>query len=182
MLARVNARNNPITYDEVLRFDINLQQHMRRLHQLPGSQYTLLVFDMFFLRSLMVLHRRHALDKEAPSLYPESYRQSLQASLAVSRHHVGLYDMSGNLVLLGRPYMLDSFAPVFTSCIYLLQGDSEWPPPVATSEYVSLSPDTAVRILRSSLDLLAKEQSSSLCFRTGYSLLHAVFQLVPRSD
>jgi hypothetical protein len=178
ILARVNARNNPIAYGEVLRFDADIRQHMQQLVDHPGSQQTRFGFDMFYLRTLLVLHRRHALDKHAPSLYPESYRKSLDASLAVGRYHISLLLVSNNLALASRPYMLDFFAAAFTSCIHLLQRDEHLSGLAATFEYTSSSSHIVLRDLQSSVILLAKERETSLCFQTGYKLLQAVFQLV----
>ena len=42
-----------------------------------------IALDIFFRRVILVLHRRHALEPDAPSRYPVSYWSSLECSLAL---------------------------------------------------------------------------------------------------
>lgn len=176
ILARVNARTDPITYDEVMLFDTQLDQHIHPLSsQIPSTHPACLSSTMFLSRAVLVLHRRHALDNEAPSQYPASYRKSLEASLAVSRRHVALCGSSSQLDLIGRPYMLDFFAAAFTACIHLFRRDARGS--LLGHGYETPLRETVVHVVESSLRLLARERDTSLCFRTGYTLLHAVYQL-----
>lgn len=181
-LARINSSIDVMTYDEVLQYDLEVRQSMRHAAAVGGSDILSTTVDIFFRRVLLVLHRRHALDPEAPTLYPTSYWSSLECSLALIIHQRELSDdlcSPHDVHLIGRPFMLDFFAAALTTCIHLLRTDA----PLAatlTSEGTIPPRQTIMNTLRSCLDLFAKEQHRSVCFRSGYHMLSAVYGLIPR--
>lgn len=181
-LNRVNSYSDQVTYDEVLQYDLELRQLMRQQAHLPGNKILRVTVDVFFRRVLLVLHRRHALDSDAPVLYSTSYWSSLECSLALIMHHRELsepLDPSQKLHLIGRLYMLDFFASALTTCIHLLRSDA----PLAATlipEGTILPRQTMLSTLVSCLELFSIEQNKSLCFRTGYRLLKAVFETIPK--
>lgn len=179
-LSRINSNFDQISFDEVLQYDLELRQTMCHVAVLEGHEILRLTLDIFFRRVLMVLHRSHAMDIQAPVLYPTSYWSSLECSLAVLFHH---HELSQNtypqhIDLVGRPFMLDFFAAALTTCVHLLRTDA----PLAatlTSEGMIPPRQTILDTLSNCLVILSKEQNMSLCFRTGFGLLSAIFAQIP---
>ena len=147
---------------------------MRQTSDLPGNEHLRLTLDVFFRRALSVLHGHYALAHNAAVIYPVSYWSSLDCNLAMMRHHQSLSssssEQSSDLGLVAQPYMLDFFAAALTTCVHLLSMS----PPTDI-----LLPDrpTISRSLENCVKLIEREESKSLCFRTGYHLLSAVFDL-----
>jgi hypothetical protein len=180
-LSRLNSPLGPITYDEILYYNSEIRLSMQRLGGLEGPSLLRLTLDIFFRRSLMVLHRQKALDDDAPNAYPTSYWSSLECSLAILVHHRSLSDVgepSDNVALTKRPFMLDFFAAAMTASIHLLRYDA---PLAATLSPDSLIPPrkTIVDTLLTCREIMSKEKDVSVCFRTGYHLLNEVLSLVP---
>lgn len=181
-LARINSYTDQVTYDEVVEYDLEIRQFVRRFSELPGNNILHLTLDIFFRRALLVLHRRYAMDPEAPFLYPTSYWSSLECSLALIGHQRALAESPNhdpNLDVVGRPYMLDFFAAALTTCIQLLRRDAPLSTTLACEEAVPPR-QMILSTLTSSVEILSREQSKSLCFRTGYRILTAVFELIPK--
>jgi hypothetical protein len=183
-LARLNSSIDQISYDEVLQYDLEIRQIMRCVAGLEGHPVLLLTLDVFFRRVLGVLHRHHALDIDAPALYPTSYWSSLECSLAILFHHRELAEetcLAQNVDLVGRPFMLDFFAAALTTCVHLLRTDAPLDATL-TSEGTMPPRKTILDTLSNCLDILSREQNQSLCFRTGYRLLNAIFPLIPSTS
>jgi hypothetical protein len=181
-LARMNSSIDQISYDEVLQYDLEIRQIMRHINSLEQHPILFLSLDIFFRRVLGVLHRHHSLDIDAPTLYPTSYWSSLECSLAILFHHRELAQENHLLVenvdMVGRPFMLDFFAAALTTCVHLLRTDA----PLDTtlnSEILMPPRQTILDTLSNCLEILSREQNQSLCFRTGYRLLSAIFPLIP---
>jgi hypothetical protein len=173
-LARINSQIDQITYEEAIQYDLELRQLMRQTSDLPGNEHLRLTLDVFFRRALSVLHGHYALAHNAAVIYPVSYWSSFDCNLAMMRHHQSLSssssEQSSDLGLVAQPYMLDFFAAALTTCVHLLSTS----PPTDI-----LLPDrpTISRSLENCVKLIGREESKSLCFRTGYHLLSAVFDL-----
>ncbi|KAF2269446.1 hypothetical protein CC78DRAFT_487067 [Lojkania enalia] len=180
-LARINYSTDDIGYDEVLQYDIEIRQLMRRIAVVDGNDLLRRTLDIFFRRVLMVLHRQKALHPDAPTSFPTSYWSSLECSLALLVHHQSFTDQIGlqnNKDLVGRPFMLDFFAAALTSCIHLMRQDA---PLAAThlSECMIPPRQTILDTLLSCRDIFSREESQSVCIRTGCRLLKAVLEVVP---
>ncbi|KAH7353134.1 hypothetical protein BKA66DRAFT_553815 [Pyrenochaeta sp. MPI-SDFR-AT-0127] len=180
-LARINSSTDQVKYDEVIEYDLEIRRLVRQFVDLPGSNVLHLTFDIYFRRSLLVLHRRYAMDPDAPFLYSTSYWSSLECSLALIGHQRILSETSSqypNIEFIGRPYMLDFFGAALTTCIHLLRSDTPLSTTIIHEEAVPPR-QTILSTLKSCVDIIAREQSKSLCFRTGYRILTAVFELLP---
>jgi hypothetical protein len=183
-LARMNSSIDQISYDEVIQYDLEIRQIMRRVAGLEGNPILLLTLDIFFRRVLGVLHRHNALDIDAPVLYSTSYWSSLECSLAILFHHRELADETcspPNVDLIGRPFMLDFFAAALTTCVHLLRTDAPLDATL-TSEGTMPPRQTILDTLSNCLDILSREQNQSVCFRTGYHLLKAIFPLISNTS
>jgi hypothetical protein len=186
-LARINSNVNSVTYEDVLQYDNELRHLMSLFAPLPGLDAIRLALDLFFRRALSVLHGRHALGTSAPHLYPRSYFTSLECNLAMLAHHRNMAESPeqiSDITLIVRPYMLDFFAAALTTCVHLLGHDAS----AATAYELDLSVldttvlprQTMLNSLSDSVELFGKAESKSLCFRTGYGLLSAVYGLIYR--
>jgi hypothetical protein len=184
VLSRINSRINPITYEEAVQHETELRQLMQQFTLLPGPESIRLSLDLFFRRALCFLHGRFALDLEAPSLYPVSYLSSLNCNLTMMLHHQNTMEspeQPSDTALIATPYTLDFFASALTTCVHLLGPDVSLVN-LASATFISdamiPSRQTILHTLNSSVELFGRDQSKSLCFRTGSRLLHAVYALV----
>jgi hypothetical protein len=122
------------------------------------------------------------LDIDAPALYPTSYWSSLECSLAILFHHRELAQenhlLIQNIDMIGRPFMLDFFAAALTTCVHLLRTDALLDTTL-NSEILMPPRQTILDTLSNCLEILSREQNQSVCFRTGYRLLSAIFPLIP---
>ena len=171
-LARINSQNDQVTYAEARQYNLEIRQMMCQISDLPGSDNLRLTLDLFVCRALSILHGQFALACDARSLYPVSYLSFLDTNLAMMRHHQHISLMprqSMDLALVAQPYMLDFFAAALSTCVLLLATDS------------SLDYAATLCILRGCVELIGKEESRSLCFRTGYHLLSSVFDLTNKT-
>ncbi|CAG5159721.1 uncharacterized protein ALTATR162_LOCUS5660 [Alternaria atra] len=175
-LVRINSQLDQITYEEAMQYDLELRQLMRQTSGLPGNEHLRSTLDVFFRRALSVLHGHYALARDAALIHPVSYWSSLECNFAMMRHHqnLGLSPEQGSdLRLVAQPYMLDFLAAALTACVHLL---STAPP----ANYPLPDRQTILGTLKDCVELIGKEESKSLCFRTGYHLLSAVFDLTCR--
>jgi hypothetical protein len=175
-LVRINSQLDQITYEEAMQYDLELRQLMRQTSGLPGNEHLRSTLDVFFRRALSVLHGHYALARDAALIHPVSYWSSLECNFAMMRHHqnLGLSPEQGSdLRLVAQPYMLDFLAAALTACVHLL---STAPP----ANYPLPDRQTILGTLKDGVELIGKEESKSLCFRTGYHLLSAVFDLTCR--
>ncbi|KJK86930.1 hypothetical protein H633G_09204 [Metarhizium anisopliae BRIP 53284] len=172
IISRVNADTNLPSYAEILEYSSQVRQCMSILDRVQGPRTLRMTLDMFFRRVLLVLHRRHALDVDAPSKYPVSYWASLECSLALLVHQRDLYDQDKaprGADLLVRLYMLDVFAAGMTATIHLLRKDA----PLA-SGFAIPPRQTIVETLQACTELWANETIQSPCFKMGHALLDRV--------
>lgn len=171
-LSRINSQHDQITYDEARQYNLEIRQMMCQTSDLPGSDNLRLTLDLFVCRALSILHGQFALAYDARSIYPVSYLSFVDTNLAMMRHHQHLSltpGQSTDLALVAQPYMLDFFAAALSTCVQLLSTDSPF-------DYAA-----TLCILRNCVELIGKEESKSLCFRTGYHLLSSVFDLTNRT-
>jgi hypothetical protein len=177
-LSHINSHNDPVTYEEAVQHEAELRRLMQQYTQLPGPECVRLSLDLFFRRALSVLHGRFALDADAPSLYPVSYWSSLDCNLAMMLHHQKLAEspaQASEILFIARPYMLDFFAAALTTCAHVLHDESQ----ITMMSDVAVPPQqTVLDILGNCVELFGREESRSLCFRTGYRLLSAVYGLL----
>jgi len=172
VLSRINSAHDQITYDEAAQYELEIRQLMRQTSELPGNENLRLALDLFLRRALSVLHGQYAIAYDAQCLYPVSYLSFLECNLATMGHHQLFLSLPGqgtDLALVAQPYMLDFFAAALSTCVQLL---APVPPPDCAR---------VLSTLRSCVELIGKEESRSLCFRTGYHLLSAVFDLTDRT-
>jgi hypothetical protein len=186
-LSRINSNIIPITYEEVVKHDAELRRLMQQITQLPGSESVRVSLDLFFCRALSVLHGRFALDADALSSYPVSYWSSIDCNLAMMAHHRNMAESPEkipDIAFIARPYMLDFFAAALTTCVHLLGHDPSLipiPSFAPSVEAAGLPPrQTISRALNNCVELFERDESRSLCFRTGYHLLGAIHHLVSK--
>ena len=173
ILARINAADEGPGYEEVLQLSAQVRQLMSVLDRVQGPVVLRVTLDMFFRRVLLVLHRRHALQVEAPTLFPVSYWASLECSLALLVHLRELCDEENNSArrvhILCRVHMLDIFAAALTASIHMLRSDA----PLAAG--FAIPPrQTIFQSLEACKELWAMEREVSPCFRLGHKLLNEV--------
>ncbi|KAG8410916.1 hypothetical protein J3458_016482 [Metarhizium acridum] len=172
IMSRVNADTNLPSYEEILEYSSQVRQCMGILDRVQGPRTLRMTLDMFFRRVLLVLHRRHALEVDAPSKYPVSYWASLECSLALLVHQHDLCDQDQaprGADLLFRLYMLDVFAAGMTATIHLLRKDA----PLA-SGFAIPPRQTILETLQACTELWANETIQSPCFRIGHALLDRI--------
>ncbi|KAF2193840.1 N-terminal binuclear Zn cluster-containing protein [Zopfia rhizophila CBS 207.26] len=179
VLSRVNCSPNPMSYEEVMEYNLEVRQLMSHLASIEGNDLLRLTLDIFFRRVLLVLHRRHALHPDAPTVFPISYWSSLECSLALLVHHRELTDeprLPQNLDLIAHFFMLDFFSAALTASIHLLRSDA---PLSATMEWLIPPRQTILDTLKSCQDLWVKEKDKNLMhkYRREYSKLH-----IPKID
>ncbi|OAQ65466.1 C6 transcription factor [Pochonia chlamydosporia 170] len=174
IISRVNASTTLPSYEEILEYSTQIRQCMSLLDRAQGPQALRITLDMFFRRVLLVLHRRHALEADAPTKYPVSYWASLECSLALLVHQHDLYDEEQapeGTDLLFRLYMLDVFAAAVTATIHLLRKDA----PLAAG--FAIPPrQTILETLQACTDLWANETIQSPCFKIGHALLNRIVE------
>lgn len=172
IISRVNAHEDRPSYEEILQFSSQIRQCMNILDRVQGPHTLRMTLDIFFRRVLLVLHRRHALEADAPSKYPVSYWASLECSLALLVHQRDLYDSEHapkGLDFLVRLYMLDVFAAAVTAAIHLLRRDA----PLAAG--FAIPPrQTILETLQACMQLWAVETNTSPCFRIGHMVLEKI--------
>ncbi|UNI19535.1 hypothetical protein JDV02_005715 [Purpureocillium takamizusanense] len=95
VVTRVNSAVDRPSYEEIIEHSAKVRQLMGILERVRGPEVTpalRIAIDVFFRRVLLVLHRRHALEPDAPARYPISYWASLECSLALLVQHRELCD------------------------------------------------------------------------------------------
>lgn len=176
IISRVNAHVDRPSYEEILEYSSQVRQCMSILDRVQGPHTLRMTLDMFFRRVLLVLHRRHALESDAPSKYPVSYWASLECSLALLVHQHDLYDSEHapkGMDFLVRLYMLDVFAAAVTATIHLLRKDA----PLAAG--FAIPPrQTILETLQACTQLWASETVKSPCFRIGHTMLEKIVEAV----
>lgn len=174
IISRVNTDNDRPSYEEILEYSSQVRQLMGILDRVQGRTTLRITLDVFFRRVLLVLHRPHALDSDAPTRYPVSYWASLECSLALLVHQRELADDEHNAKgcgdLICRPYMLDVFAAAVTAAIHLLRKDA----PLAAGFAVIPPRQTILDTLVVCRELWAQEKRTSPCFRIGHELLDEI--------
>ncbi|KAK2608877.1 hypothetical protein QQS21_002590 [Conoideocrella luteorostrata] len=172
IISRVNSDPERPSYEEILDYSSQIRQLMGVLDRIQGPRTLRITLDIFFRRVLLVLHRRHALEADAPTKYPVSYWASLECSLALLVHQRDLCDSEDvpkRNDLLFRLYMLDVFAAAVTATIHLLRKDA----PLAAG--FAIPPrQTILETLQACTELWAKETMESPCFRIGHLLLKEI--------
>ena len=176
VVAHINSKSDHVSYAQ-------LRELMGHAQRVCTNQLQRITVDIFLRRCLMVLQRPFALHNEGPVMFPESYWSSLECSLALLMHYRDLYchDSSLKLDLVGRAFVLDFFSATLTTYVHLLRADA----PLTESESSGcvVPPRQIIHdTLRSCVDIWAPEKEKSVCYRTGYNLLEAVFSLLPESN
>ncbi|KAJ6440107.1 N-terminal binuclear Zn cluster-containing protein [Purpureocillium lavendulum] len=194
VVTRVNAEGDLPSYDEIVEHSSKVRQLMGILERVRGPEVTpalRVALDVFFRRVLLVLHRRHALEPDAPVRYPISYWSSLESSLALLVQQRELCDAEeeaaariggtgadddskrkcdvNGLGPLADLYMLDFFAAALTASLHLLREDA----PLADG--FAIPPRrTILDTLEACTEVYAGKEHRSLCFHSGYHLLKEV--------
>ncbi|KAL7808759.1 hypothetical protein V8C44DRAFT_335293 [Trichoderma aethiopicum] len=182
LIARVNSDTEKPTYDEILQYNADIKRFMAATLEHPGCKNAPLraVIDIFFRRILLVLHRCHALQPDAPILHPVSYWASLECSLAILVHHRDLCEHVGNpdhRDLLGRLFKMDFFAAALTAGLHLLQTDA----PLADG--FSIPPrQTIVETLETCTEIWGRDKERSICFRSGHRSLMRILSMLSDLD
>lgn len=173
VIARVNSDVDKPSYEEILEYSARVRELKSVMDRVQGHNTTLrIALDVFFRRVILVLHRRHALEPDAPSQYPVSYWSSLECSLALLVHHRDLCDKDRRVMgldLMGDLYMLDFFAAALTASTHLLRKDA----PLAVG-FAIWPRRTILDTLEACSEIWAEKEYRSLCFHSGHRLLKAV--------
>ncbi len=195
VVTRVNSEADRPSYTEIIEHSTKVRQLMGILERVRGPEVTpalRVAIDVFFRRVLLVLHRRHALEPDAPVRYPISYWSSLECSLALLVQQRELCDAEEEAAArigeksaeeagykpecdvrgmgpLADLYMLDFFAAALTASLHLLREDA----PLADG--FAIPPRrTILDTLEACTEVYAGKEHRSLCFHSGYRLLKAV--------
>ena len=178
IIGRVNSDANNPTYEEILEYNAEIRHLMVGLESYKVHPVLRIVLDMHFRRVLLVLHRRHALEHDAPYRYPISYWSSLECSLAILVHHREMYSdgLASQCKLMCRFFMLDFFAAALTAGMHLLRHDA----PLADG--MAIPPrQTIFDTLVACTELWARERPVSACYRSGHELLQSILSMLSSS-
>ncbi|KAK1244014.1 hypothetical protein MKX08_002152 [Trichoderma sp. CBMAI-0020] len=182
VMAQINSKKDQISYPDVLRYNAQLRELMSHAQRVCVGQLQRVTVDIFLRRCLMVLHRPFALHPEGPVMFPESYWSSLECCLALLVHYREMWcsDASLRLDLVGRAFVLDFFSATLTTYIHVLRADA---PLTGAAAIGCAFPPRQIILdtLRSCVDIWSSEKDKSVCYRTGYNLLDAVLNLVPKN-
>ncbi|CAM1507850.1 Fc.00g046980.m01.CDS01 [Cosmosporella sp. VM-42] len=181
VLGHLNSQNNQIPYPDVLRYNTQLRELMQHARRVCSGQLQRITVDIFLRRCLMVLHRPYALHPEGPVMFPESYWSSLECSLALLIHYRELWsaDNDQRLDLVGRAFVLDFFSAALTASVHVLRKDA--PLAGAAAMGCEIPPRQIIlETLTSCVDIWSGEKEKSVCYRTGYKLLLAVLDILPK--
>ncbi|KAF3076838.1 hypothetical protein N5P37_007387 [Trichoderma harzianum] len=182
VMAQINSNKEQISYPDVLRYNAQLRELMSHAQRVCTGQLQRTTVDIFLRRCLMVLHRPFALHPEGPVMFPESYWSSLECCLALLVHYREMWagEPHLRLDLVGRAFVLDFFSATLTTYIHVLRADA--PLTGAAAMGCAIPPRQIILdTLRSCVDIWSSEKDKSVCYRTGYNLVVAVLNLVPKN-
>lgn len=182
VMAQINSNKEQIPYPDVLRYNAQLRELMSHAQRVCTGQLQRTTVDIFLRRCLMVLHRPFALHPEGPVMFPESYWSSLECCLALLVHYREMWagEPHLRLDLVGRAFVLDFFSATLTTYIHVLRADA--PLTGAAAMGCAIPPRQIILdTLRSCVDIWSSEKDKSVCYRTGYNLVVAVLNLVPKN-
>ncbi|EHK25931.1 uncharacterized protein TRIVIDRAFT_188355 [Trichoderma virens Gv29-8] len=182
VMAQINSNKEQISYPDVLRYNAQLRELMSHAQRVCTGQLQRVTVDIFLRRCLMVLHRPFALHPEGPVMFPESYWSSLECCLALLVHYREMWagEPHLRLDLVGRAFVLDFFSATLTTYIHVLRADA--PLTGAAAMGCAIPPRQIILdTLRSCVDIWSSEKDKSVCYRTGYNLVVAVLNLVPKN-
>lgn len=183
VLGHLNSKDHEVSYPDVLRYNAQIRELMAQAQRVCSGQLQRITIDIFLRRCLMVLHRPFALHAEGPNLFPESYWSSLECSLALLIHYRDLWceDTNMRLDLVGRAFVLDFFSAALTACLHVLRKDA----PLSGSAGIGCAiPPRQIILdtLRSCVEIWSGERGKSVCYRTGYTILLAVLEVLPETS
>lgn len=177
IIKRVNSEDDKLSYEEIVGYKDEIRQFMSTTDSYQHLDPILrIALNVYFRRALLVLHRHHALDDDAPHRYPVSYWSSLECSLALLVHHREMAggEMSQHFGVTVRFFMIDFFGAALTACIHLLRHDA----PLADG--VTIPPrQTIYDTLEACVEIWAREETTSVCYRSGCRLLQSIFHMLP---
>ena len=182
VLSHVNSEGDEIAYEDVLRYAVQLRELMAYAKRICTGQLQWLTIDIFLRRCLMVMHRSFALHPEGPTLFPESYYSSLECSLALLIHYRELWchEPSARLDLLGRSFVPDFFVASLTAYVHVLRKDA----PLAGAQAAGCEVwprQIILDTMHSCVDIWSGEEGRSVCYRTGYNILVAILEILPKA-
>ncbi|KOS16986.1 Activator of stress protein 1 [Escovopsis weberi] len=182
IMSHINSRKEQIAYPDVLRYNGQIRELMAHAQRVCPDPLQRMTLDIFLRRCLMVLHRPFALHQEGPVMFPESYWSSLECCITLLMSYRDMWsgESSKRLDLLGRAYVLDFFSGSLTTYIHILREDA----PLAGPESMGcvIPPKQLIlELLKDCVEIWSPEKDRSVCYRTGYNLLEAVLNLLPKN-
>ncbi|KAK5993894.1 hypothetical protein PT974_07331 [Cladobotryum mycophilum] len=182
VMSQINSKKDQIAYPDVLRYNTQIRELMAHAERICPNELQRMTVDIFLRRCLMVLHRPFALHQEGPIMFPESYWSSLECCIKLLMNYREMWsgESDKRLDLLGRAYVLDFFSGSLTTYIHVLREDA----PLAGAESMGciIPPKQLIlELLRDCVEIWSPEKDKSVCYRTGYNLLEAVLNLLPKN-
>lgn len=184
ILGQLNSKKDPISYPDVLQYNTQIRELITHAHSVCSDQLQRITVDIFLRRCLMVLYRPFALHADGPNLFPEAYWGSLECSLALLVHYRELWggDPNERLDLVGRAFVLDFFSASLTASLHVLSKEAPLAGGAAVTSCEIPPRQIIMDTLRSCVDIWGGERDKSVCWRTGYNLLLAILQLLPKEE
>lgn len=177
IVSRANSGEDYFTYAEVVDYNARLKEAMGMLSLASHSRSLQVRIDIFFRQALMTLHRRYALEPDAPSQYPTCYWTSLECSLAMLVHHRDLLETDqqpNQFSLVTWYFSMDFFSASATTCIHLLHNAIALP-----GGYAIPPRRTIIDALAACVRFLADNQDLSICLKRAYELLEGLMSMIP---